>query len=237
MVFPPSRGCVAGTRARSWVSAWTQFSRHPVKATLNFLGRLVKALSPTNMAVSCRATGKASNSSVGVSPATGRPTTLRILSIPVRRLVRPTSASRAETARMSWMRSQRSWICWRVVISRRPRPNSPAMAAGARSWVASVMPLVMRTRIMKNSGVCLRKNSPAHFRRSRSASVMACHPCCANAGISLMMSRPSFSALICSNLFMTPRCHPIPLLPDRGTGEQGCCLCLICRHSAPAASA
>ena len=96
-----------------------------------------------------RTTGEASKSSFGVSPATGQPTTLRILSIPVWSVMSPTLFKRCQISGTLLMVNQRSWICCRVVISANPLPNSPLISASVRNWVAVVMPLGIRTRIIK----------------------------------------------------------------------------------------
>src|SRR5438034_7487517 len=89
--------------------------------TLNLRGRLVYALLPTNVSVNARTTGDASSSSLGVNPATGQPTTLRMLSIPVWSVSRPTPRSWSRIAGTSPIRIQRSWTCCRVVMSANPR--------------------------------------------------------------------------------------------------------------------
>src|SRR3989441_6303305 len=72
--------------------------------TLNLRGRLVYALLPTNVSVNARTTGDASSSSLGVNPATGQPTTLRMLSIPVWSVSRPTPRSWSKIAGTSPIR-------------------------------------------------------------------------------------------------------------------------------------
>src|SRR3972149_5353594 len=57
---------------------------------------------------------------------------------------------------------------------------------------------------MKKPGVCLRRNRPCHLSRSTSLSEMAFQPCSANVSISLPTSRPSFSSLYSSILFIAP---------------------------------
>ncbi len=96
--------------------------------------------------------------------------------MPVWSETRPTAASRRQISGTSSMPNQRSCICWRVVKSAKPRPNSSESSATTRIWDEFVMPLGMRSRIMKRPGVWRRKKTPAHLSRSRSPSVIACQP-------------------------------------------------------------
>ena len=97
--------------------------------------------------------------------------------------------------------SQRSWICWRVVMSASPRPCSLARAPSVLTWAASVRPFGIRIRIMKCPGVRLRRKTPHHLRRSTSPSEIASTPSSAKRGMSAPTSSPSFSALMTSILF------------------------------------
>jgi hypothetical protein len=91
-------------------------------------------------------------------------------------------------------------------MSMKPLPNCSLISAMVLICAEFVMPFGMRTRIMKRPGVCLRKKTPAHFRRSRSPSVIASHPSAAYLGTSARISRPSFSLLYSSILFIaSPR--------------------------------
>ena len=119
-------------------------------------------------------TGEASNSSCGVSPATGQPQTPRTLSMPVCLLCRPTSASRRQISGTSPSVNQRSWICCRVVRSQKPLPYSSDRSAMTRNWRALVLPASSRRRSMKLPGVGVRKNRPCHLARCLSSSVISC---------------------------------------------------------------
>ena len=104
----PSASLVAGVSARSCDSAWVQTSLQAVMVTLNLRGRLVKALWPTKIYVNSRTTREASNSSLGVRPATAQPITPRILSMPVCKEIRSTALSPRQIFGTSLIVNQRS---------------------------------------------------------------------------------------------------------------------------------
>ena len=96
--------------------------------------------------------------------------------MPVWREVKPTASSRAKTAGMPSMRTLRSWTCWRVVMSAKPAPSSCVISASVCTCCAVAIPFVMRMRIMKKPGVCLRKKTPYHFMSALSRSLIESGP-------------------------------------------------------------
>ena len=109
-----------------------------------------------------------------------------------------------EALMMSGTRSivtQRSWSCWRVVMSAMVRPDSRVSRLRSRTCVDVTTPLGMRTRIMAWPGVGRRMKTPAHLRRSLSSSPIVFQPSRAKRTRSSWISSPSFSALSASILF------------------------------------
>ena len=101
----------------SLISTRAQSSRHPVTAILNLRGRLAYSRLPVKKAETAWATGRASTTSSASTPETGHEHTLRDESPHACTVVRPTSKNRCQTRGMSSMRSQCSWMSWRVVRS------------------------------------------------------------------------------------------------------------------------
>ena len=186
----------------SCVSPPVQCSRHPVMVTLNFLGRLVNSLLPRKMRWNSRAIGAVSMSSPGVRPVAGQPMMPRILSIPVWRLDSPATSRRRMISGTRSTVTQRSWSCCRVVTSAMVRPDSRVSWASRRTCEALTTPFGMRMRIMACPGVGRRMKTPTHLRRSLSSSPMVFHPSRAKRTRSSWISRPSFSDLSASILFI-----------------------------------
>ena len=148
-VSPPRSVRDAGVMETSCVSAPVQFSRQPVMVTLNLRGRLVKALLPRKIRWNARGDGRRlhqlARGEAGGRAADDPPDVVHA------RLERrqPRGASRSMTAGTVSMVTQRSWTCWRVVMSAMSRPDSRVISARIRAWAAVTMPLGMRMRIMK----------------------------------------------------------------------------------------
>ena len=101
--------------------------------TLNFRGRLVNSLLPRKIRWNSRAIGAVSISSPGVRPVAGQPMIPRMLSIPVCRLESPAASRRAMISGTRSIVTQRSWSCWRVVMSAMLRPDSRVICASRRT--------------------------------------------------------------------------------------------------------
>ena len=101
----------------SLISTWAQSSMQPVTAILNLRGRLAYSRLPVKKAEMAWATGRASTTSSASTPDTGQEHTLRAESPHAWTVVSPTSPKRCQIRGTSSMRSQWSWMVWRVVRS------------------------------------------------------------------------------------------------------------------------
>ena len=147
----------------------------------------------------------------------------RILSIPVWRLVRPAASSRAMTSGTPSMVSQRSWTCWRVVMSATFRPESggdlaeePSLRraddavghADPHHEVPGRGPAVKHARPLEPLLVVVgdASSSPSRAKRARSSRT----------------SRPSFSCLERLDLVHRPRLRGNEPEAHRAAFSSGC---------------
>ena len=173
----------AGHRPMSSISTRAQSSRQPVTAILNFRGRLAYSRLPVKKAEIAWATGRASTTSSASTPETGHEQTLRAESPQAWTVVRPTSQNRCQIRGMSSMRSQWSWIVWRVVmsayrlpkigLSSGPSPNASAATPISRTCGAVSTPPGTLIRIMNASPPWRWGYRPTHFSRSTSPGTAA----------------------------------------------------------------